>query len=240
MRISSYLALSRQATLERDMSVIANNLANATTTGYRAERTVFDETLERAGRRSVAFVRDAAQARDLAPGPITQTGNPLDVALEGQGYLAFATPDGTRFGRGGHLGIDPTGRLVNAAGQPVLDESGNPITLPVEETAITISGDGTLGGRTGPLGRIGVFAFADERSLRHSGDGLFAAPTPPLGPAAGTRIVQGALEGSNVQPVLEMTAMLASVRAFEGAQRLLDTEHELERQAIERTVRAAG
>jgi flagellar basal-body rod protein FlgF len=240
MRMSGYLALSRQAALQRDMTAIANNLANATTTAYRAEHTVFDEALARVGRRSVAFVQDVAQARDLAPGPITQTGNPFDLALEGQGYFAFATMEGVRYGRAGHLELDREGQLVNANGHTLLDDSGNPIALPLDEAAITVAGDGTISGGHGPLGRIGIVAFPNEQALGHAGGGLFAADDTPLPASTGTRVVQGALEGSNVQPVLEMTAMLASSRAFEGAQRLLELEHELERQAIERTARASG
>ena len=240
MRTTSYLALSRQVTLERHMATIANNLANATTSGYRAEHTVFERTLQRAGRHErVAFVQDVGLARDLAPGPIEQTGNPLDIALNGSGYLAFGTAAGTRYGRAGRLEIDTGGRLVNATGAPVLDDGGNPITLPQEEHAVTIAADGTVSGRTGELGRIGVVAFSREQELRKTGDGLLTTAETPV-PAAGTGIVQGALEGSNVRPVLEMTSMLETARAFEGAQRLLDTEHELERQAIERSARAAG
>jgi flagellar basal-body rod protein FlgF len=240
MCTTSYLALSRQVTLERHMATIANNLANAATSGYRAERTVFEKTLQRAGRHErVAFVQDTALARDLAPGPIEQTGNPFDIALNGAGYLAFGTPAGTRYGRAGRLEIDNGGRLVNAGGAPVLDDGGNPVTLPEGERAITIAADGTVSGRTGQLGRIGVVGFAREQALQSAGDGLLTTAESPV-PASGTGIVQGALEGSNVKPVLEMTTMLETARAFEGAQRLLDTEHELERQAIERSVRTAG
>jgi flagellar basal-body rod protein FlgF len=118
MRTTSYLALSRQVVLDRHMTTIANNLANATTSGYRAEHTVFEQTLERVGRGArAAFVQDVSLARDLTPGPVEQTGNPLDVALVGGGYLAFATADGTRYGRSGRLAIDAEGRLVNAAGR---------------------------------------------------------------------------------------------------------------------------
>ena len=239
MRTTSYLALSRQAALERQMATVANNLANATTTGYRAEHMVFEETLHRAGRQRVAFVQDVGLARDLSPGPITQTGNPLDLAIEGSGYLAFATDGGTGYGRAGRLEVAPDGRLVDSNGRAVLDDGGNAILLAADETAISIAGDGTVSGGNGPIARIGVYGFANEQALRRAGDGLFTT-TGPAAPAEGARVVQGALEGSNVQPVLEMTTMLASVRAFEGAQRLLDTEHELERQAIERAARAAG
>lgn len=239
MRTTSYVALSRQAALERQMATVANNLANATTSGYRAEHMVFEDLLHRAGDRRVAFTQDVGLARDLSPGPIAQTGNPLDLALEGAGYLAFATEDGTGYGRAGRLEIAPDGRLVDANGRSLLDDGGNAILLAADEKAISIAGDGTVSGGNGPIARIGVYGFANEQALRRAGDGLFTAEGPAV-PAEGARVVQGALEGSNVQPVLEMTAMLASVRAFEGAQRLLDTEHELERQAIERAVRAGG
>ena len=132
MRATGYLALSRQAALERDMAVIANNLANATTTGFRAEHTVFAETLQRVGSRAIAFTADQAQARDPAPGPITQTGNRLDVALDGPGYLAFAGAAGVQYGRAGRLEIDPEGRLVNMQGQALLDDS---ISIPTRTSA---------------------------------------------------------------------------------------------------------
>ena len=170
------------------------------TSGYRAEHTVFEQMLERVGRGTrVAFVQDVALARDLAPGPIEQTGNPLDVALNGNGYFAFGTADGSRYGRAGQLEIDAEGRLVNAGGAVLLDDSGNPITLPAEERAIAIAGDGTISGRNGPLGRIGVVGFAREQVMRQAGDGLFSAAEPPV-PVSDAVVVQGTLEGSNVKP----------------------------------------
>jgi flagellar basal-body rod protein FlgF len=196
--------------------------------------------LQRAGGPGrVAFVQDAALVRDLDPGPMSRTGNPLDVALDGEGYLAFATPDGTRYGRAGRLELDAAGQLVNAQGRAVLDEGGNPVLLPADDRAVTIGEDGTVANRAGPIARLGVWAFANEQALRHVGEGLYAADEAPA-PAEGARLVQGALEGSNVRPVLEMTAMLETARAFEGTQRMIETEHELERQAIERLVRVAG
>jgi flagellar basal-body rod protein FlgF len=240
MDTTSYLALGRQTALQRQMTVIANNLANATTTGYRAEHARFAPLLERSGTgERIAFARDVALMRDPSPGPVGPTGNPLDVALDGPGYLAFSTAAGTRYGRAGRLEVDASGRLVNTQGDALLDEGGNPITLPGDDRTITIGGDGTITGRAGVLARIGILGFAHEEALERVGGGLYASAEAPA-PAEGSRLVQGALEGSNVQPVLELTAMLETQRAFEGAQRLLETQHELERQTIERTVRAAG
>lgn len=240
MDTTSYLALSRQVALQRHMTTIATNLANASTSGYRAEHTVFEQLLQRVGEPGrVAFVQDVALARDLGPGPIEQTGNPFDVALDGDGYLSFATPAGTRYGRAGRLELDTDGRLVNAQGQPLLDDSGNPITLPADDRNISIGADGTIAGRSGTIARVGIVGFAHEQALDRIGDGLLATSEPAL-PATGTRLVQGALEGSNVQPVTELTTMMDTVRAFEGTQRMIDTEHELQRQAIERIVQVSS
>ena len=102
-----------------------------------------------------------------------------------------------------------------------------------------IAADGTVSSAAGIAGRIELVTFEDEQRLRKVGDGLYRADQPPL-PAAEARLVQGALEGSNVQPILEMTRMMATVRAYQGTQRLLDTHHELQRRAIERMLEATG
>jgi flagellar basal-body rod protein FlgF len=241
MDTTSYLALGRQVALQRHMTRIATNIANLNTTGYRAEHSLFEQLRERVadGYPPIAFVQDRAFVRDLSPGPITQTGNPRDVALDGPGYLAFSTPQGIRYGRAGHLEVDATGQLADAQGDALLDDAGNAVVLPSDDRAITIAADGTISGRAGAVARIGLVAFANEQALEPIGGGLYTTDQPPV-PASGTRVVPGALEGSNVQPVLEMTTMLETVRAFEGASRLLETQHELERQSIERTIRVGG
>ena len=240
MRTTSYLALSRQAALERQMATVANNLANATTTGYRAEHMVFEETLHRAGRQRVAFVQDVGLARDLSPGPIAQTGNPLDLAIEGSGYLAFATDGGTRYGRARPAGgrpRRPAGRFRRAGAARRWRQRHPPGRRRDARSRSRATGRFPAATGRSP----GSASMASPTSRRCAVPATGCSPRAmPHGPAEGMRIVQGALEGSNVQPVLEMTTMLASVRAFEGAQRLLDTEHELERQAIERAGRAAG
>lgn len=241
MDMTGYVALSRQIALQRHLATIANNIANSSTTGYRAEHTLFEATLEpaaRSARPRVAFVQDVGLYRDVAAGPIEGTGNGLDLAVQGEGYFTFETRAGERYGRGGRLAVDSEGRLVDPQGNPLLDEGGVAIVLPAGERSPTIAEDGTVATVAGPVARLRLVTFANEQALEREGDGLYVSDAPPR-PATG-RIVQGALEGANVAPVLEMTAMLSTVRAFEGTQRLIETQQDLERRAIERLVSVNG
>lgn len=240
MDTTTYISLSRQTALQRQMTTIATNIANATSAGFQAEHTVFQHHLQRSGQpRRLAYVQDIATVRDTRPGPMTLTGNPLDVALKGEGYLMFQTDQGRAYGRGGHLSPDADGRLVSSRGHPVLDLAGNPILVEPTDKELAVASDGTLSGRDGPIARLAVVTFADEQALERVGGGLYRTGQAPV-PVRSPRIAQGMLEGSNAEPVIEMTAMLATVRAFEGVSRMLQTQHELDRQAIERTIRSTG
>ena len=231
---TSYIALSRQIALQRQMNVVANNLANTTTTGYKGERMLFETVLQQAGQpRQVAYVQDLAVMRDTSDGPLVDTGNPLDLAIVGDGFLTVRTPDGDRYTRAGHFGLNPQGEIVNTSGHPLLDEGNGPIVVPSNDPTVTISPDGTVSNRSGVLGRLRLAAFPNDAVLRIEGAGLYVSDTPPEGAATG-RLLQGSLENSNVQGILEMTRMMEVVRAFEGTQRLIDTHHELARKAIER------
>ena len=230
----SYVALSRQMALDRHMTTLATNIANASSTGYRARHTMFEAQLERAGPHDrVAFVQDVGQWQDTAPGPIAPTGNPLDVAIDGSGFLAFNTSGGVRYSRAGHLTLDAQGRITDEAGHAVLDQGGQPITVPAGAGEITIAADGTLSTRAGALGRLQVSTFKNEQQLTREGDGLYSSPVAPEPPGGEGHIVQGALEGADVQPVMEMTSMMQATRLFEGTQKMIDTHHELEMKAID-------
>lgn len=234
MDTTAYVALSRQVALERAMTVIANNLANLNTTAFKAERLLFATFLERArGSGAIAFVQDVATVRNDSQGPLQVTGAPLDLAVQGEGFFTVRTPAGERYTRAGQLRRDASGALVTASGHELLDENGQPIVLPPEETAPLVAADGTIAGKSGVLGRIRLVRFADPAVLRVEGEGLYASEAPPIPGASGT-IVQGALEGSNVKGVLEMARMIEVTRAFEGTQRMLETHHELVRKTIER------
>jgi flagellar basal-body rod protein FlgF len=234
MDTTSYIALSRQIALQRALGVVANNVANLATTGFKAQSVLFETVLERAGEpRTLAFVQDVATVQDPSPGPILPTGAPFDLAIQGPGWLTVQTPAGERYTRAGQLLRNARGELVTPDGHPVLDEGGRPIVVPASEGAPTIAADGTISGRSGVLGRIRLVSFTAPERLRPEGSGLLATDEPPI-PGAPGSLVQGALEGSNVKGVLEITRLIEITRAFEGTQKMLDTHHELTRRAVER------
>ncbi len=145
MESTAYIALSRQMVLDRQMDVIAHNIANATTSGFKAESMLLEPVPVDAGERQrLAFVQDLGMVRDLSPGPITTTGNPFDLAIEGAGYFAIQTAGGVRYGRSGQLHLNDVGELATADGDPVLDDGGAPLALPLDAGPITIAADGTV------------------------------------------------------------------------------------------------
>jgi flagellar basal-body rod protein FlgF len=230
---TSYVALSRQVSLERQMAVVAGNIANMNTHGYKTEQVVFESVLEHAGESGrVAFVRDRGLVRDLAPGPLDTTGNPLDLAINGEGYFTVMTEAGPRYTRGGHFTVDDGGRVAASGGHPLLDNGGAAIQLPPHSGPVSIGRDGTISTEDGTIGAIGLVRFADDAALRREGEGLLATAQPPE-PVAVADIAQGRLERSNVQPIVEMTRMMETVRAFQNTQRLLETHHEMVRRVID-------
>lgn len=236
MENALYVGLSQQMALQRQMEIVANNIANLNTTGFKGERPVFEDYVMAAGPRTpVSYVLDRGTVRDFAPGGLTVTGEPLDVALDGEGFLAVQTADGVRYTRNGHLALDGDGRLVTGSGDAVLDDGGGEITLDEGAGAPTIAPDGTISQGVNRIARLGVSRFADPQSLEGIGSSLYApAAGQTAEPAAETRIVQGMLEGSNVQPVVEITRMVALQRRYQTMQSLLQTDAELQRSAIQR------
>lgn len=237
-----YIALSRQNALRRQMDVVANNVANMNTPGFKQQRMMFIEHLTRpeggVGRQAqkVSMVQDIAVLRDLREGPVNRTGNPLDLALQGNGYFAVETLDGPRYTRAGRFQLDPERRLVDVNGLPVLDDANRPIEIPAGVSDISINADGSIVTEQGPLGRIQVVRFEREQFMTEVGGGLYATDEPPLA-AEATKVVQGAVEESNVQPVVEMTQMTEILRKYQSNQRLIDAEHERQRRAIGRLTR---
>lgn len=241
---ASYIMIGRLASQQRMQALSATNIANADTPGFRATRPVFAEHLHRQsqvaaapGGRPVHFSWDRATWRDTSQGALQSTGNPLDVALAGDGFFAVETPRGERYTRSGRFSLGADGRIVDAQGNAVLGTGGRPLALSPADTRIEILGDGTIRSENGVLGRIRVVRFADEQALRAEGDRLFDAPGQAPQEIGRPGVVQGSIEGSNVQPVIEMTRMMADLREFQMATQFLEREGERQQSAVERLLR---
>lgn len=227
MENSIYLGLSRQMVLQTSMSVIANNIANMNTTGFRAQNSVFEQFVSdpRFADDPLTFVVDNRQYQSTDYGAFTQTGNPLNIALNGPGYIAVQLPGGeTGYTRDGDFTMRPDGTLVNASDDPILGQGG-PITIPADATEISIDENGIVSTQAGAVGQIQIVEFANSQTLEPRGNNSYITDAPTLLPD-NTVVRQGFLEGSNVQPVLEMTRMIEILRDFQSTQRLLESEHE--------------
>lgn len=246
MENPSYISLSLMTGLRRQIDVLANNMANVSTPGFQGERLNFRTLVsDRArmpgieGGGKTAFVTDGTTWRDIRPGSVERTGNPLDVALVGPGYFAVTTEDGARYTRAGSFRPDADGRLVTGSGAVVQGEGGAPIVIPQGETTLEIDARGTIVGKNGPIGKLKVVAFEDEQALRKTGDNLLETDADPIPVDAKTRVVQGMIEGSNVQAVVEVTQMIEIMRRYQSASRVLEQEHERARRAIDKLSRVA-
>lgn len=237
MQNTSYIALSRQAALWRQLDVVANNMANTNTPGYKGQEMMFREYLvptrstERALGGKLSFVQDVSVLRDTREGPLTKTDNPLDFALHGDGYFEIETEAGMRYARNGHFRLDQTGMLVNSQGFAVMDERDQPIIFAPNETRIEVASDGTISTENGRVTKLKVVKFANDQELRNAGDSLYDT-TQTAETVERPVIVQGMMEESNVQPVVEMTKMTQILRDYEGVQKMLDNEHERQLKAI--------
>jgi flagellar basal-body rod protein FlgF len=243
------IGLSRQVSLERQLNVIANNVANVNTTGFKSEKPVFEEFLmpvadagEFRGRdRTFSYVQDRATWHDFAQGPVEQTNNPLDVALDGGAFLAVQTPGGERYTRNGALLINAQGQLVTNEGHPVAGESG-PITFQPGDQNIHIAKDGSITVREGNnaqadsvRGKLRLLAFDAPQRLLKQGSSLFSAPTGVNAtPAREAGIRQGFVEKSNVNAVAEMSRMIEVMRSYTSVATMLQQQGDMRRTAIER------
>ena len=228
------IALARQTVLSRQMDVIATNLANINTTGFKAEQMIFTEQLEETAEGEfISIVHDVGFTRNLAEGPLSGTGSPLDLAIHGRGYFVVDTPDGTRYTRHGVFQLDASRQIVTTEGNPVLNSGGAPITVPEDTSNIVVARDGTISADTTEIGKIQIVRFADEQALIKTGSGLYDAETQTAEPTTESEILQGTVESSNVSGVTEITRMIDTVRSYQAAAKLADTEHQLILDAID-------
>lgn len=228
-----YATLTRQSGLMREMRTVANNIANANTTGFRREGVVFSEymvSLDRSGE-TLAMANGRGRMLDLRAGGMTRTNGDFDLAIEGEGFLMVQTPDGNRLTRAGAFMTNAEGELVNPDGFQLLDDGQAPIVIPAGMRSIGIGTDGTVSADGSPVGRIGLFRAPDLAGLRHEAGTLFDPGTNPE-PQEEARLRQGFLEDSNVDPVTEIARMIEVQRAYELGQSFLDQEDQRIRQAI--------
>lgn len=240
---SLLVSLSQQLAAYRAMDVIANNLANVSTPGFKREAAKFEEYVAmmrpaegQKGMQSVSFVKDAGVIRDAGQGNVEQTGATYDLAINGKGYFAIQTPAGLRYTRDGHFSLDGNGNLVTSQGYQVQGDGGA-ITITPNDGDINIAPDGTISsvvnGVGNQLGKIKVVDFADDKLLVKQGGNLYSTNQGPTAPA-NVNIRQGALESSNVQPVIEISKMIEVMRAYEATANLSKSQEDMMRQAIER------
>ena len=233
------IGLSRQIALQRQMDVVANNMANINTTGFKAENLLFEEYEMPVARdqdfksndQPLAYVQDWATIHDMSGGAIVQTGSEFDVALNGEGFFAIQTPAGERWSKSGSFQLDSSGTLVNASGLPVLGQGG-PIKFSPGETNILIGKDGSVSSSAGAKGSLRLVEFDNPQSLTRQGDNLYAGGAPVA--ATDTRVMQGFIEKSNVSGVTQMAEMIRVQRAYETAASLASKQDELRRSAIQR------
>ena len=233
------IALSRQIALQRKMDVVANNIANINTTGFKAEKLLFEEYQMPVARdkgffandQILSYTQDWATIHDFSAGAIVQTGNVLDVALQGDGFLSVQTNDGERYTRNGELKIDSSGLLVTNSGQPIISEGGQ-IRFSPNETDITIDAQGNIMTSAGIKGRLKVVSFENAQSLTREGANLFAGQNPRQD--LNTIVLQGSLERSNISGVSEMAEMIRVSRAYQSLTQMQKTQSELRQKAIQK------
>jgi flagellar basal-body rod protein FlgF len=232
------IGLSRQIALQRQMDVVANNIANLNTSGFKGEKVLFEQYLMPVARdldfktpdQVPSFTQDWATIHDMSNGAITQTGNPLDVALSGSGFLAVQTANGERYTRAGSLQVSSTGTLVDLDGNPVMGEQG-PIQFDPSDTDISIAPDGTVSTSGGTKGKLKLVEFANEQEPRRDGSNLWSGANPI--PATNTTVLQGAIEKSNVSGVTEINQMIQVQRAYEDIAGMLQRQDDMQRSAIQ-------
>lgn len=243
MQNAVLIGLSRQVALSRELDVVANNIANLTTTGYKSDGSLFEEYLTSGARaaqsgKRVSYVIDRGIWHDMSQGPVERTGNSLDVAIDGDGFLVVQTARGERYTRNGSLKINAAGQLVTAAGDPVLGASG-PIVLQPNDREISISRDGAISVREGNStadsvrGKLRLVNFANPQQLQKDGGALFAAGNGAA-PQETTQasVVQGAIEKSNVHGVAEMTRMIEITRSYTQIAAMIQQQNDQGTQAI--------
>jgi flagellar basal-body rod protein FlgF len=250
MQNALLIGLSRQISLGRELEVVANNIANLGTTGYKGDGSVFQEFLMpnasaqgfQGNDRRLSYVQDRATWHNFAPGPLKETGNPLDMAIDGDAFFVVQTARGERYTRNGAFQLNAAGELVTSTGDRVLGDGG-PITFQPTDSNVAVNPDGSITVREGGLstsdsarGKLRLVRFENVAQLQKDGTSLFTAPngvTPEAAPAS-VKVIRGAIEQSNVQPVIEMARMVEITRVYTQIAGMLQAASDMRRNAVDR------
>lgn len=234
MENSIYIGLSRQMTLRNNMDIIANNVANMSTPGYRAQNILFREYISdpKGADDPLSFVLDQGMYENTTAGPVKKTENAFDVYLNGPGFLGVVGPGGkTFFTRAGNLAMQADGTLITSSGHPVASSGGAPINIPQGSTEISIDEKGFISNQDGQVGQLMITEFNNPQDLKAYGSNMYQMDGGGT-PATKTRVRQYQLESSNVIPVVEMSRMVETLRSFQSVQQVLQSENERLRGAI--------
>lgn len=224
-----YVATAGATAQSAALDATANNIANASTAGFRADRVVFREALTAARSADISSVGPGTARIDSQAGALTTTDNPLDLALEGDGYFGVDTPNGPRYTRAGNFRLDAERTVVTADGHAVRGEGGAPIVVPPEATAIAVANDGTISADGEPIGKLELVRFASNQ-LQRQGGTLYAANGPPeTGEAPLVR--SGMLEASNVNVVRGVVDLVKVSRTYESLMKVIQGYHDVESRA---------
>lgn len=232
MENAGYVTLTRQAGLMREMRVVANNIANASTSGFRQEGVIFSEYVQSMdGASSVSMGQGNVRRTIYDQGTLTQTGGTFDFAIEGEGFFLIETPQGERLTRAGSFSPNADGDLVTQDGLRVLDPGGAPVFIPPGADDISVSSDGTISTGGNPIGQMGLVRPSDPQELERQ-NGVMFRVDGGFEPVENGRILQRFIEGSNVNSILQITRMIEVQRAYELGASFLEAEDERVRQAL--------
>lgn len=234
MASSTYVAISAQMALERRLNSVANNVANMNTPGFRAEEVKFHSILARTGTEEVAFASPGETFITRSSGQVSHTGNPLDVAIEGDAWFGISTPQGTVYTRDGRFHVGEGGDLLSSAGYPVLDPGEAGIALDPAGGEVTIAGDGTISQGGQQVGAIGLFLIPAASTLgRYENSGVISSePAQTVEDMTANSVRQGYVEGANVNPMIEMTKLVMLSRAFQSAASAIEQSEATQQQAL--------
>lgn len=231
---TNYIALSRQMALWKQMDIVSNNMANMNTAGFKQDDALFTSYLVQTpeakgiGSTPLYFTEDFGTFQNFAEGAITVTGNTFDVALKGDAFFCVDTDNGERYTKKGQFALDADSKLVTGDGAVVMSENNEPFFIAPGETDIRISENGDVMTENGVIGRLKLASFADNQKLLKVAGTMYenVSGNAVAYGANNVRVIQGAIEKSNVEPIQEMTRLINLQRSYEYVQQMIDEEHD--------------